>query len=408
MAAKKGMRRFGSIRKLPSGRFQASYIDPTGVRQTAPTTYLTRAEAGDWLTVKEAEIVRGEWTDPDIGREPFGPYAERWINQRDLRPRTADLYRWLYGRYLAKGFGIVDLVKITPAMIRQWRRDLLDGRHRPSCSSQCSDRAHLPVSPTMVAKAYRLMRAVLMTAVDDELIKRNPCRISGAGTERPDERPVLSLEQVYALADLMPARQRMLIIVATFASLRYGEVTALERRDVDFQRGTVRVRQAFTEVRGQGMVLGPPKSRAGLRTVSIPSAILPELEEHMKRYTGLSRDALVFTGPKGAAIRRGNFNPLVDWQKAVTTIGAEGMHFHDLRHTGNTLAASSANSTKDLMARMGHDSMNAAIIYQHATAQADKAIAEGLDARLRAARPSVEPTEEDPDDGAAGALVGAG
>jgi integrase len=378
------------------------------VRQTAPTTYLSKPEAGDWLTVKEAEIVRGEWTDPHIGKEPFGHYAERWINQRDLQPRTADLYRWLYGRYLAKAFGKVDLVKITPAMIRQWRHDLITGKHRPSCSSECSDRVHQAVSPTMVAKAYRLLRAVLMTAVDDELLKRNPCRISGAGTERPDERPVLTLEQVYALADLMPPRQRMLIIVATFASLRYGEVTALVRRDIDLERGTVRVRQAFTEVRGRGMVLGPPKSRAGLRTVSIPSAILPELEEHMAKYTGPNRDALVFTGPKGAAIRRGNFNPLVDWRTAVATVGAEGMHFHDLRHTGNTLAASSANTTKDLMARMGHDSMNAAIIYQHATAQADRAIAEGLDARLRAARPTVEPTEEDPEDGAAGALVGAG
>jgi integrase len=408
VAAKRGMRRFGWIRKLPSGRFQASYIDPAGVRQTAPTTYLSRPEAGDWLTVKEAEIVRGDWTAPDIGREPFGPYAERWIDQRDLRPRTADLYRWLYGRYLAKAFGKVDLVKITLAMVRQWRHDLLEGKHRQSCSSQCSDKAHRAVSPTMVAKAYRLMRAVLMTAVDDEIIKRNPCRVSGAGTERPDERPVLSLEQVYALADLMPARQRMLVIVATFASLRYGEVTALERRDIDLERGTVRVRQAFTEVRGKGMVLGPPKSRAGIRTVSIPSAILPELEEHMTKYTAPNRDALVFTGPKGAAIRRSNFNPLVDWRKAVATAGAEGMHFHDLRHTGNTLAAPSANTTKDLMARMGHDSMNAAIIYQHATAQADKAIAEGLDARLRAARPTAKPTDEDPDEGASGALVRAG
>jgi integrase len=260
----------------------------------------------------------------------------------------------------------------------------------------------------MVAKAYRLLRAVLMTAMDDELIKRNPCRVSGAGTERPSERPVLTLEQVYALAEQMPDRQRMLIIVATFASLRFGEVTALERRDIDLARGTVCVRQAYTEVKGQGMVLGPPKSRAGLRTVSLPSAILDEIAEHMRKYTGPGRDALVFTGPKGAAIRRSNFNPLVDWRKAVATIGAEGLHFHDLRHTGNTLAASSANSTKDLMARMGHDSINAAIIYQHATAQADKAIAEGLDVRLRAVRASTKRNDEEPDDDGAGALVEAG
>jgi integrase len=80
-----------------------------------------------------------------------------------------------------------------------------------------------------------------------------------------------------------------------------------------------------------------------------------------------------------------NFNPLVNWRSAVASIGAPGLHFHDLRHTGNTLAAPSAHSTKDLLARMGHDSMNAAIIYQHATAQPDRAMADDMDARLRVA-----------------------
>jgi hypothetical protein len=126
------------------------------------------------------------------------------------------LYRWLYGRYLKSAFGKVDLVDMTPAMVRQWRHDLLADKHTQSCSQRCADRAHRGISPTMVAKAYRLLRAVLMTAVDDELIKRNPCRVSGAGTERPSERPVLTLEQVCALAEQMPERQRMLIIVATF------------------------------------------------------------------------------------------------------------------------------------------------------------------------------------------------
>ncbi|MDX6238192.1 MAG: hypothetical protein QOG10_3007 [Kribbellaceae bacterium] len=209
---------------------------------------------------------------------------------------------------------------MTPAMVRHWRHDLLADKHTQSCSQRCEDRAQRGISPTMVAKAYRLLRAVLMTAVDDELIKRNPCRVSGAGTERPSERPVLTLEQVCALAEQIPERQRMLIIVATFASPRFGEVTALERRDIDLARGTVCVRQAYSEAKGQGMVLGPPKSRAGLRTVSLPSAILDEIAEHMRKYTGPGRDALVITGPKEAAIRRSNFNLLVDWRNAVATI----------------------------------------------------------------------------------------
>jgi integrase len=217
------------------------------------------------------------------------------------------LYRWLYGRYLKSAFGKVDLVDMTPAMVRHWRHDLLADKHTQSCSQRCADRAHRGISPTMVAKAYRLLRAVLMTAVDDELIKRNPCRVSGAGTERPSERPVLTLSR-YVRYQSRCRSDSECSLSSRRSSPRFGEVTALERRDIDLARGTVCVRQAYTEAKGQGMVLGPPKSRAGLRTVSLPSAILDEIAEHMRKYTGPGRDALVITGPKEAAIRRSNFN----------------------------------------------------------------------------------------------------
>ena len=254
------------IRKLPSGRFQASFVDPNGMRRTGPDTYASRAEANDWLTVQESLLVRGDWTDPDRGKVPFGAYACRWIDERaGLRPRTLELYRWLLGRYLEPSFGKVHLSAIDPAMVRTWRRRLLDEG----------------ISPSMVAKSYRLMRAILKTAVEqDELIRRNPCRIVGAGTESPAERPVLTLEQVYALADLVPARHRMLVVVATFASLRFGEVTALRRMDIDLVRGAIRcgrpspscvVRAWWSgrRSRGRGFVRSPSR-RCGHRAAGPP------------------------------------------------------------------------------------------------------------------------------------------
>ena len=387
-------RRFGMVRRLPSGRYQASFVDPNGLRRNAPETYATRAEAGDWLTVQESLLLRGDWSDPDRGRVPFSAYASRWVDERaGLRPRTQELYRWLLTRYLEPTFGLVHLSDIDPSMVRTWRHHLLKAG----------------VSQSMVAKSYRLLRAVLMTAVEqDELIRRNPCRIVGAGTESPEERPVLTLEQVYALADLMPARQRMLIVVTVFASLRYGEVTALRRMDLDLTRGTLSVRQAFTELRGQGMVLGPPKSRAGMRTVSLPTSVVKELRVHLAEFVAPDATALVFTGPKGAPIRRSNFNPLVGWSAAVAAIGSPGLHFHDLRHTGNTLAAATGVSTRDLMARMGHDSMNAAIIYQHATRQADRIIADALDVQMRALRKAAEEPAGHAEEGASGDREGTG
>src|SRR5215467_10474812 len=92
-----------------------------------------------------------------------------------------------------------------------------------------------------VAKAYRLLKAIMNTAVDDGLIRRNPCRIKGAGQEKSPERPVLTIRQVFDLADVIAPRYRALILLAVFGSLRWGELAALRRRHIDLTSGTVRV-----------------------------------------------------------------------------------------------------------------------------------------------------------------------
>ncbi|MCT9931815.1 site-specific integrase [Planotetraspora sp. A-T 1434] len=238
------------------------------------------------------------------------------------------------------------------------------------------------------AKAYRLLRAVLMTAVEeDKLISQNPCRIKGADNEQTPERPILTVAQVFELADRMADRRfRALILLTTFASLRWGEVIGLRRSDIDIEARTVRVREQLIELDGGDMVLAPPKSRAGKRIVSIPSAIVPALVDHLDQFTGTGDDAFVFLGKRGAFLRGGNFRREAKWAEALKEMGVKGLHFHDLRHTGNTLAAQSGASLADLKARMGHDSDRAALIYQHATRDADRKIADALSARVEAER----------------------
>src|SRR6201999_2644399 len=134
----------------------------------------------------EAQMVRGEWIDPERGKIRLHDYAERWITERpNLRPRTVHLYRWTLGRPITPHLGDMPLNRIDTPMVREWRTRLLsDG-----------------VSVTMAAKAYRLLRAVLMTAVkEDELIRVNPCRLFGADQEKAAERPFLSFPQIFDLA----------------------------------------------------------------------------------------------------------------------------------------------------------------------------------------------------------------
>ncbi|GII65069.1 hypothetical protein Skr01_51540 [Sphaerisporangium krabiense] len=131
-----------------------------------------------------------------------------------------------------------------------------------------------------------------------------------------------------------------------------------------------------------------------MRTIAIPSAITPALELHLAQYTGPGDDALIFTGSRGGTFRWSNFRRATNWADATRKIGLPGLHFHDLRHTGNTLAAGSGVSLRDLMERMGNDSVRAAMIYQHSTAQADRKIADAMNGMIgEATVPAVEYTK---------------
>jgi integrase len=359
-------RRFGRLRQLPSGRWQARYPGPDGQDRSAPTTFATKTEAARWLSLVESELSRQTWIDPSRGRLPLRMYAEAWVRERpELRPKTVELYRSLLRRHVLPFLGDMPLLKITTERVRSWRTNLLASG----------------VSSTTTAKAYRLLRAIMATAVDDELIIRNPCRIKGASSEPTPERPVATVRQVFAIADQVPDRLRALVLLATFASLRWGELVALRRQHLDLDRGLVRVVAAYNELSTGEMRLGPPKSAAGRRSVALPKLILPSLVTHMGEYAQPGADGLVFVGPKGSALRRSNFDKMVRWRDVVANAGVPGLRFHDLRHTGNTLVAPYA-STRELMSRMGHSSTRAAIIYQHATEERDRVIADALDAML--------------------------
>ncbi len=390
MANKDGHRRFGSIRKLPSGRLQIRYPGPDGRLRTGADTYPDKRSADRALSLIEAQLLTGEWTDPQRAKITVQTYAEKWVSERpNLRPRTIELYTWLLAKHISPYLGKASIGKISPEMVREWRASLLANG----------------VSASATAKAYRLLRAVLMTATDDRIIPRNPCRIRGGGDEEPAERPVLTVAQVYELADLMKDRRfRALVLLVTFASLRWGEAVALRRCDIDLEARTVSIRRQYVELSGE-LVVGPPKSRAGTRTVGIPRSVIEPLKEHFDAYVGPKEPDLVFTGSRGGVLRRGNFRRAAGWAAAVSKIGIPGLHFHDLRHTGNMLAAPGA-SLADLKARMGHDSARAAMIYQHATAEADQAIADALDKRITGSQQTDQ--DSDDDDGAAGALAKTG
>jgi integrase len=367
MAGSKGRRRFGNVRRLPSGRYQARYVGPDGIERKAPNTFGTERQAAKWLTVVESEVIKGDWTAPETGEVQLGAYGRKWIAERKLQPRTRENYEDLFRLHIRPHLGGLGLGALTPQTIRTWRQRLLDGG----------------TPEPQAVKAYSLLRAILNTAVkEDELIRQNPCRIPGYDRYHTPERPVATVGQVLALAERMPIRFSALVIVAAFSGLRWGELAALRRCDVDLAAGTVRVPRKLAALR-TGLEIGPPKSEAGNRTVTLPAAARSVLAVHLTEHVGEGTEALVFTGEKGAALRVSSFRQATGWTEALRAAGMPaGFHFHDLRHTGNNLAAATGASTRDLMHRMGHASMRAALIYQHANSERDREIADGMDRRI--------------------------
>ena len=210
------------------------------------------------------------------------------------------------------------------------------------------------------------------------MIGRNPCQVERAGVERAAERSVPSVAEVTTLSEAIAPRFRVLVILAAWCGLRRGELLALRRRDVDVARGTVRVERALSQMADGKLIVGPPKTEAGRRTVAIPPHVIPVLITHLAAYTAEDLDALVFTGEKGGPVRPHVLQQA--WVRAKQATTLPQYHLHDLRHASNTWAAATGASTKELMARMGHASSEAALRYQHASADRDRTIAAALSA----------------------------
>jgi integrase len=289
--------------------------------------------------------------------------------QGQFSPKTAQLYELLLQLHLVPTFGAMNIADIRQEDVRTWRATQL--RTGPQ-----QDR---PFGPVTVAKAYRLLRGILNTAVRDKRIKENPCQIRGADQESSPERPVLSVPEVYRLADTIEPRYRALVLLATFGNLRWGELAGLRRRNLDLDSQCVRVTETVYEF-GQ-LVKGTPKSRGSIRTVVLPELIVPELRRHLDTFAGDGPGGFVFVGVKGGQLRRSNFSK--PWARALAKAGLPAVHVHDLRHAGNTLTGEAGASLAGRMNRMGHSSTRAARVYLHAREERDRQLASTLDKMVR-------------------------
>jgi hypothetical protein len=150
-------RTFGTIRRLPSGRWRARFTDHNGRQKTARQTFATKAEAGRWLSRTQSEMERGQFVDPKVGKELLSDYAALWLSTRLVRgrplsPRTLELYRWQLRKHILPTLGKTQLRHLGTTEVRGWFAQINgpDGPGQPTA-----------------AKCYRLLRAIMQTATED-------------------------------------------------------------------------------------------------------------------------------------------------------------------------------------------------------------------------------------------------
>ncbi|MGB3955076.1 MAG: site-specific integrase [Brooklawnia sp.] len=234
-------------------------------------------------------------------------------------------------------------------------------------------------TPTQQANAYGLLKSIFKEAVDQGLLADNLCRVKAGGQkQRAREIEVLTVDQLNRYLAAVPEERRVPLLLAGWCGLRSGEVRGLRVRDLDLDGGVVHVRQAVVRLKGQ-LLIGPPKTNAGIRSVAIPPHLLPALRVWAEKQPTRKRDELLFPAGDG-------HSPLNDsvlreaHDKGKAAIDMPGLTIHGLRHTSATLAAQLGATLAELQARIGHSTPNMAMRYQHVAAERDAQLAARMSA----------------------------
>ena len=361
---------------MPSGRYQARYRGPDAQWYAAPITYTTVADADAFLATVHADVIRDTWRAPRRVTATLQDFGARWVEQRSgLKSSTRIQYDSDFRNHIQPYLGSYRLDGITPAIVREWYETLGRDLAEKLASQEHRTKATQRTGASTVARSYRLLRAILATAVEDELLDRSPCRIKGGGTYHTRERPTLTVLEVEQLAGNVPSHYEALVYVLAWCGLRLGEATELRRCDVDITAGTITVSRAAYPEAGS-YVIKEPKSAAGRRTVAMPGFVTEAVHTHLVVHCPLGADQLVFSTRQGTCAYGAVQQSLT---RALRSMGRPDVRVHDLRHTGQVLASKEGATLADIMNRLGHSTVDAAMTYAHAAGDHGRSIADRME-----------------------------
>jgi integrase len=350
------------IRRLDGRRWQARYRSPDG-REHA-RNFARKADAEQFITEIEGVKLRGLYRDPKAGTCLLSTFfaREREKMASTLQPSTLEKYDGMWRLHIAPALGSHPLNTITRGDVRT----MVDSIG----------------SPWQAAEALKLVRLLLNRAVDDDLIGQNAAaRIRPPVSKRTSHR-VLTRSELDAVVAKLPPRWRAFALLGAYGSLRWSELVAVRRDDLDLEGRTVRIDEKAVEVRGR-FEWGPPKTEGSERVVDLPNLVIRPVAEHLLRFPPL-RDGderhrgLVFYGERGGPVRRHVFRRI--WETACREADVDPIRLEWLRHTGASIAYRATGDMKAVANRLGHSSVRMLdSVYVKVYADAARDVADALD-----------------------------
>jgi len=357
-----------SVRKRQTRRgnvYDVRLRSPDG-RQLSKT-FRTRKAADRFEAAQVADMARGTWIDPRGLTVRFREFATEWL-RRDPSKRPSTLARddSVLRNHILPALGDTKLGAVTP-------RDVQNLVNRWSASN----------APNTVRRQYDVLRAIFSAAVELDLIGRTPCRAVRLPSREEPRRSMPTADQLARLAEAIGPEWEAMIWLASVLGLRWGECAGLRVGRVDFERGRVHVVEQVTRGMHGFMVPGPPKSKAGARTLSAPAALLDVLRRHIEvRRLPCHDESLLFSEEDGGYLDYSNWRSRV-WVPACKASGLSGLVFHDLRRVNATALVLEGVDLKTAQTRLGHSDPRLTIaIYAQASTQADRDAADRLAGRL--------------------------
>jgi integrase len=329
------------IEKRPDRRkaWRVRYRDPLGRERSR--SFARKADADRFMATVQADLIRGDWTDPRLSKITVEDWAERWLRTKShLKPKTLAGYRSNLQAHVIPAFGGYQLRHVDRMAVEDWVADL-----------QASG-----LGPSGIRQARQVLNSMLTLAVDAGYLPSNP--VDGVRTPRQPEPSMLFLDadQVERLATSIHEPYGTLVYLLAYGGLRWGEAAALRRGRCDLVQSRIEVAESVSEAGGE-LHFGPTKNHRS-RIVGIPGFLRDLLSEHLDQHVPDETDALVFTSPLGAPLRNSNFRRQV-WYTAVERAELpQGLRIHDLRHTCASLLIAAGANPKAVQVHLGHSSIS--------------------------------------------------